>query len=239
MNLPYVSGPEAFTNAHLHYGSPEALLRFASKAIEPTKTAESGIGPDPTIDDEIRALNAFLAANDLELDGVAIQGIFEQNNLRGGREHKVAFIEAAQRVVKIVNARKLATQSLFDYLTDLELANYLFGDDIELAGFYTSDADFHVVITQPFIQGVHPDWNTLVAGLDALGLRHESPASKTSSFVVCADGVGELNVIDLHENNVIQGSHNGDMVPIDAHFFFDSPPHERISMLKVLGFAAE
>jgi hypothetical protein len=45
----------------------------------------------------------------------------------GGTEHKVAAITGAGRVLKVLNAHLLATQSVFDYLTDLDLSNSSLG----------------------------------------------------------------------------------------------------------------
>ena len=42
----------------------------------------------------------------------------EANPMRGGREHRVAFLPDAERVLKVADARMLATESLFDCLTD-------------------------------------------------------------------------------------------------------------------------
>lgn len=48
-------------------------------------------------------------------------------------------------------------EHLFDYLTDHLLSNHFFGDDIRLYGFYFDRSHLHVLLSQPFIAGRHPN----------------------------------------------------------------------------------
>lgn len=154
--------------------------------------------------------------------------------MRSGCEHKVARREAANRVIKDLDTQAIATESLFDYLTDHLLANYFFNDAVRLEGFYQHRGRLHIVISQPYVDGIHPEWDDLISGLKAQGLNHENPTSKTPSFVIGDTPAGAIYINDLHENNVILGSFSGLLHPIDAHFYFDTQA-ERIAALQEPG----
>lgn len=230
----YVSGPESPVKAQDRCGGSKGLLRLAAEAIKPSEATLSGAGACPAVDDEARALIRFAEDMGLMMDAAAIRLLFQTNKIRGGSEHDVAHLKEVQRVIKDLNVRRKATESLFDYLTDFQLANFHFGDDIQLEGFYQDPDGFHIVTSQPLVEGVHPDWETLKAGLEFQGLRHAQPLSRIPSFILPDSGAGEILVIDVHENNVILGRHSGSMEPIDAHFYFDSPG-DRIAALQALG----
>lgn len=227
----YASGPETITKAHDRCGGPQGLLRLAAAAIEPAETDDPGAGACSATDDEAGALTLFADSLPLWLDSEATRELFALNKIRGGSEHAVAHLKKDHRVIKDLNVQRKATESIFDYLTDLLLSNYHFGDDLRLEGFYQTPDSLHIVTSQPFIEGIHPDWETLKNGLEQQGLRHETPLSKIPSFILPDDSAGEILVIDLHENNVILGHFSGHFEPIDAHFYFDSPA-KRIRALK-------
>lgn len=153
--------------------------------------------------------------------------------MRSGSEHKVAHFIPQNRVIKDLDVQAVATESLFDYLTDHLLSNDLFEDAIRLEGFYLHDGRLHIVTSQPFVEGVHPSWDALKEGLEGRGLRHESPNSLIPSFIIEEPSKSPLCINDLHENNVILDS-AGELHPIDAHFYFDTRA-ERIAALQELG----
>ncbi|MFC5456339.1 hypothetical protein [Prosthecobacter fluviatilis] len=153
--------------------------------------------------------------------------------LKGGKEHRVALLPGRNLVLKVADARKLATESLFDYLSDLLLSNYFFDDEIQLLGGMLEGGRLQVVITQPYIDGVHPEWEELKASLIRQNLRDPAPRSLGGNFVLDDDLLGEVDVFDLHPNNVIQDV-TGWLHPIDAHFYFDDRA-ARMTALKTLG----
>ncbi|RYG57195.1 hypothetical protein EON80_28540 [bacterium] len=230
----YASDPQARNKASERFGGSEGLLRIAAKAIEPSETGDTGAGPRTAADHEAWTLIRFAESEGLMLDVVTIRNLFERNKLRGGSEHRVALLREHQRVIKDLNVRLTATETLFDYLTDLLLANHLFGDANHLEGFFVDARNLHIITSQPFVEGTHPDWETLKAGLAARGLRHEAPLSKIPNFVLSTKEVGDIHVFDLHEDNVIHGGASDRMEPIDAHFYFDSVS-DRIAALQALG----
>lgn len=140
--------------------------------------------------------------------------------MRGGKEHRVAPLPDGARVLKVVDVQALATESLYDYLTDLMLSNYYFDDDIQILGAYEKAGRLHLVTSQPYVDGTHPDWVKLQAGLVAQSLRDPSPHSQGGNFVIDDDVLGEVDVFDLHVNNVIMDA-TGWLHPIDAHFYFE------------------
>lgn len=151
----------------------------------------------------------------------------------GGREHRVAFLPDVERVLKVADARKLATESIFDYLTDLLLSNHYFDDDIRLEGCCMKDERILIITTQPYISGIHPEWEELRAGLARHYLRDPSPRSLGGNFIFDDTVLGEVDVFDLHPNNVIQDK-TGWLNPIDAHFYFHDR-QARIAALQKLG----
>lgn len=153
--------------------------------------------------------------------------------MRPGKEHRVAYLASEDRVVKIAVAQALVTESLHGYLTDLILSNFYFDDDLQLLGCYQDRGRLHIVTTQPYVDGQHPDWDELKTGLMEQGLRDPNPFSKSGAFIIDDEVAGEIDVYDLHTNNVIRDS-KGWLNPIDAHFYFDDRP-SRMAALKALG----
>lgn len=178
------------------------------------------------------------------LEPAAVRHLFAEpcNRLAGGMEHEVAVLRTEGLVVKDYDTHLFneagypvykPTECLFDYLTDHLLANHLFGDDIRLKGFYETDGRFHIVITQPFIQGHHPAWSELVVCMERQGLRQSEPGTGKARFWIDGGPAGRLLVTDVHEDNVIVAS-SDIAYPIDVHFAFPGRK-ERIVALKALG----
>lgn len=154
--------------------------------------------------------------------------------MRGGKEHRVAYLPDNGRVIKDADAHALATESLYDYLTDLLLSNHYFDDDLQLLGCYEDGGQrLHIVISQPYVDGTHPDWLELKSGLVAQGLRDPHPRSQGGNFIVDDEMIGEVDVFDLHVNNVIRDA-TGWLHPIDAHFYFGDRA-SRMAALRKLG----
>lgn len=162
-----------------------------------------------------------------------IEARLKASGMKPGKEHRVAFIKEDYRVIKVADAKRLATETLYDYLTDLLLSNYFFEDDLQLLGCYELDGRLQLVTSQPYVSGRHPDWNELKSGLAHMGLRDPGPGSKGGNFIIDDDRAGEIDVYDLHINNVILDS-RGRLNPIDAHFYFDDRS-ARMRVLQILG----
>jgi len=167
------------------------------------------------------------------MDAAAVKALLEANPMRGGKEHRVAYLQAEGRALKVANVHALATESLYDYLTDLLLCNRFFDDDLQMLGCYEEDGLLHLVISQPYVNGTHPDWTELKTGLVAQGICDPYPRSQSGNFILAHDLLGEVDVFDLHVNNVIRDA-TGWLHPIDAHFYFDDRA-ARMAALQTLG----
>ncbi|MGV3661292.1 MAG: hypothetical protein ACO1TE_13980 [Prosthecobacter sp.] len=233
LNQFYLNEHDALTKAHQTFGGPQGLLRSAAQAVTATGADDAGGRPTPPGDNETDALTRFARKAGLMLDSAGVRQYMEQNAMKGGAEHRVAHILSQGRVLKDLDAHALATESLYDYLSDLQLSNAFFGDGLRIEGFYQHLGRLHVVTSQPFIKGVHLDWPGLIAGLIGQGLVEAYPGSHSGAFVIPDTEIGDLDVIDLHTNNVILGE-EGWLHPIDAHFYFDDLKARRAAM-KSLG----
>ena len=167
------------------------------------------------------------------MEPAAVKGVLDAFPMRGGKEHRVAYLPDEGRVIKDADVHALATESLYDYLTDLLLSNHYFDDDLQIVGFYEDGERLHLVTSQPYVDGTHPEWVELKAGLVAQGLRDPHPRSQRGNFIIDDDVLGEVDVFDLHVNNVIRDA-TGWLHPIDAHFYFDDRA-SRIAALQSLG----
>lgn len=162
----------------------------------------------------------------------AVKTLFLARPMRGGKEHRVAYLPDEERVIKDADVHALATESLYDYLTDLLLSNHYFDDDLQMLGFYEDGESLHLVISQPYVDGTHPDWDELKSGLVAQGLRDPQPRSQGGNFIIHDDVIGEVDIFDLHVNNVIRDA-TGWLHPIDAHFYFDDQEARTTALAKL------
>jgi hypothetical protein len=244
LHSTHAPGTETSQNAHVLRGAPPDLLRRAAAVV-------AAAGPDHEHDDpasagkpQIRALADFVRSEGLILDRSIVRQMLTQEPLKRGIEHEVGVLRNEKRVLKDYDPRLLdeetleifykPTDSLFDYLTDMMLCNHLFGDDLKLQGLYEENGLFHVVISQPFVDGTHPDWPTLVEKLEAQGLLQQQAGSTKGRFWVDAGPAGRLLVTDAHEDNVIINPKTTRAELIDVHFSFSSR-EARIQALKALG----
>lgn len=129
MLTAYAKNPSAYHEALIGCGDSQNLLRRAAAAIEGTRANDGQESTGPTSDDEIKALIHFAESLGLLLDAAKMRQFMVQNAMRSGSEHKVAHDVNENRVIKDLNSRAIATESLFDYLTDHLLSNYFFHDD--------------------------------------------------------------------------------------------------------------
>ena len=233
----YLSSPIALQKAHARFGGSQGLLRSAAQSVADAGRDYYGENPGQPGHDEAGVLKAFAEAAGLLLNPEAVAAILHSAEaMEGGKEHQVAWLRNEGRVIKDADVHALATESLYDYLTDLLLSNHFFEDDLQMLGCYELEGRVHLVISQPYIYGRHPDWEELKTGLVKQGLRDPYPNSKGGNFIIDDAIVGELDVFDLHVNNVMRDK-TGWLHPIDAHFYFDDRA-ARMSVLKALGLDA-
>lgn len=171
-------------------------------------------------------------------DAKGVTKLIEDDFLGFGMEHRVGVLRSSLRVLKSYDPRDFIeeegevlnkpTDSLFDYLTDHLLSNYLFGDDVRLEGFYKVREALFIVISQPFIAGKHARLKVMTAALEKLGLR----SLGHNRFEVGEPG-NSLIVTDIHEGNVLI-DRGGNPYVIDVHFKFGSRA-ARLKTLESLG----
>ncbi len=216
----------------VHAGAA-GFLRRAAQSLADAGRGDAPEGAGESIDDEIGVLSDLITRKRRWLSADEVGRELQTDALKGGKEHRVALLPGQNLVLKVADARKLATESLFDYLSDLLLSNHFFDDEIQLLGGMMEGERLQIVITQPYIDGIHPEWAELKAGLIRQNLRDPAPRSLGGNFILDHDVLGEVDVFDLHPNNVIQDA-SGWLHPIDAHFYFNDRA-ARIAALKALG----
>lgn len=201
---PFISITQALGQASdpIVYGRAAGFLRRAAQSL-----ADAGRGDDredsgQSIDDEIRALSDLLTRKRCWLSVDEVEQVLRDDALKGGKEHRVALLPGRNLVLKVADARKLATESLFDYLSDQLLSNHFFDDEIQLLGGLMDGERFQLVLTQPYIDGIHPEWEALKAGLTRQNLRDPSPRALGGNFILDHDLLGEIDIFDMHPNNV-------------------------------------
>ncbi len=219
--------------APIVHGRAAGFLRRAAQSLADAGGGDAPESAGESIDDEIRALSDLLTRKRRWLSVDELEQVLRDDALKGGKEHRVALLPDRNLVLKVADARKLATETLFDYLSDQLLSNHFFDDEIQLLGGMMEGGRLQLVLTQPYIDGIHPEWEDLKAGLTRQNLRDPAPRALGGNFILDHDLLGEVDVFDLHPNNVIQDT-TGWLHPIDAHFYFDNRA-ARIAALKALG----
>jgi len=216
----------------VHAGAA-GFLRRAAQSLADAGGGDASESAGESIDDEIGVLSDLITRKRRWLSADEVGRELQTDALKGGKEHRVALLPGQNLVLKVADARKLATESLFDYLSDQLLSNHFFDDEIQLIGGMLEGGRLQIVITQPYIDGIHPEWSELKAGLIRQNLRDPAPRALGGNFILDHDLLGEVDVFDLHPNNVIQDT-TGWLHPIDAHFYFNDRA-ARIAALKTLG----
>lgn len=102
-----------------------------------------------------------------------------------------------------------------EYLDRLQLANELFGDDIQLLGIIEGPAGMQVVTSQPTVCGEPPLQEEIAAYFEAAGFAMLPPVvvrnSGALSFLRESDGVAAF---DCHAGNFFVSE--GQLLPIDV-----------------------
>ena len=235
LSYTYLNGSASLEKAHLRFAGPAGLLAGAAQALAESTCYDAGKNSPQSSDDEVKHLTLFARASGLLMDAGAVQTFMSEHAMRGGSEHKVAYALKALCVIKDLNTRAINTESLFDYLTDLELSNLFFGDDLRLEGFYEDETErLHIVTSQSWRDGPHPDLPTLKTYFTAHGFETESATGGTGMFFLRDEKAGRIDLFDIKPDNVILEKNTGVVQPIDIHFYFDC--HEdRVKALSKLG----
>jgi len=129
-------------------------------------------------------------------------------SLGGQSEHVVFHLADTGRVLKLTIPSTFGAQSgALAYLDNLEAANRLFGDDIQLHGVLETTGGPSLVTSQPFVTGTIPSSEEVSAWFTSNGYqstghnRWQHPETGTE-------------IADAHIGNLIKTEH-GELVPID------------------------
>ncbi|MBE2284800.1 MAG: hypothetical protein IAE77_15175 [Prosthecobacter sp.] len=131
----------------VHAGAT-GFLRRAAQSLADAGCGDASESAGQSVDDEVRVLSDLITRKRRWLNADEISRELQNDALKGGKEHRVALLPNQNLVLKVADARKLATESLFDYLSDLLLSNHFFDDEIQLLGGTMERERLQVVITQ-------------------------------------------------------------------------------------------
>jgi Serine/Threonine/Tyrosine Kinase found in polyvalent proteins len=230
----YTHGSASLEKAHIRFSGARGLLAGAAQALAESTAYDLGKNSPQSSDDEIKHLADFACASGLMMDATAVRAFMAEHAMRGGSEHKVAYAIKVLRVIKDLDTRAINTESLFDYLTDLELSNFFFGDDLRLEGFFEDERGrLHIVTSQPWRDGPHPDLSTLKAYFIAHGFETESTTGGTGMFFLQDEKAGRIDLFDIKPDNVILEGDTGVVQPVDIHFYFDNHADREKALLRL------
>ncbi|WP_050025197.1 hypothetical protein [Verrucomicrobium sp. BvORR034] len=245
----YLNGPSSKERAveAAQRDGGRVLFQSATQHVEQATASHPGTSGNTYEETELGKLEAAILQQwaeraGLMMDGALVAAWMKANrppNVKQGGEHQVAYDAATQRGVKVVSIPMLATSTVYEYLTDHMLANRFLGDQVELEGFFMAPSRarpeenvLHIVVSQPWVKGSHPNHDDIVRHASDLGMREDPPNSRSASFEFDDPVAGTLTIMDAKSENWIEAE-DGAMVPIDIHFLFNSE-QERRDVMKLL-----
>jgi len=135
-------------------------------------------------------------------------------SIGGGNEHDVFLHEESQRVVKITKigpSRNYGAQGTpLAYLTNLELQNSIFGDDLRFEGLFPCDTGYAIVTSQPFIEGTPASLEEIDDFFESLGFTTLGDFSYRSR-----NATETILLFDCRPDNIFCSSDSGELFPID------------------------
>ncbi|GAA5119788.1 NAD-dependent DNA ligase LigA [Luteolibacter yonseiensis] len=154
--------------------------------------------------------------------------------LGGQSEHTVFHLQSRGRVIKFTLPPYFGAQGdAIAYLKNLEAANQVFGDDIQLHGVLETKLGPALVISQPYVPGVQPTAQEIATWFTSNGY-HSTGHNRWKN-----DESG-VEIADAHVGNLIK-TEDGELVPIDLQILsegdaFAAPPPPAIpTLLEVRG----
>ena len=119
--IPITQALQLALDDSVHAGAA-GFLRRAAQSLADAGCGDASESAGESIDDEIGVLSDLITRKRRWLSADEMGRELQTDALKGGKEHRVALLPNQNLVLKVADARKLATESLFDYLSDLLLS---------------------------------------------------------------------------------------------------------------------
>lgn len=103
----YFDSTRTLEKAHDRFGSSQGLLRCAAQSVADAGRGDDGTGSRESGNDEVRALKQFSSEAGLWMNASAVKDLLEANLMRGGKEHRVAYLQAEGRVLKRLSGKRV------------------------------------------------------------------------------------------------------------------------------------
>jgi hypothetical protein len=209
------------------------VLRSAATNVANATAGHRGIGAhagsqefSAYIQAQRQAFFDWAVKEGLMLDAARTIAWFARNRLAvHSSEHQVAHDKA--RAFKLADIVANGTTGPYEYLSDLWLQNFAFGDDIRIEGVFADGPNVKIVISQPWIVGDHPTPQELEAYLRQ---DHPDYTNVRGTFALTTPvALTGVTVWDNKPANWVRSA-DGTMTPIDLHFLFDDEAHRRTVM---------
>ncbi len=156
---------------------------------------------------------------------------WDLTKVEGGAEHFVWVTneqDGPVRAIKITRGNRGRygnygiSHHVVPYVERIEAANQIFGDDMRIEGYH---ADGRLWVSQPWIDGIHPEPDELRKSLTDRGW-YLDEASVSGSTYLSPDG--RIMLRDAHMLNFIKRNDDGEIVPLDIQI--ESEATERMRL---------
>lgn len=128
-----------------------------------------------------------------------------------GNEHRIFQTEDGRRAIKLTRPPNYGARGgLADYLDNLVLNNYLWGDDLRVEGIRRIAAGLQLIISQPWIAGTPARYDEIRQEMTGRGFAEVKPEH-------FHDPVKGIGVMDARTANIFKDSATGLLIPIDVH----------------------
>jgi len=136
-----------------------------------------------------------------------------------GNEHRIFQSEDGRRAIKLTRPPNFGARgSLADYLDNLVLNNFLWGDDLRVEGIVETPAGLQLIVSQPWIfnepwldeAGAYSEIHRFLTGL---GFREV----RLHTFQRDAADQSPTMLMDARPANILKDAESGLLIPIDVH----------------------
>lgn len=136
-----------------------------------------------------------------------------------GNEHRIFQTEDGKRAIKLTRPPNFGARgSLGDYLDNLILNNYLWGDDLRVEGLIQRAEGLQIIVSQPWI--FNEPWEDDVAAYDEIRNFLKGfgfTETRLHTFRRDTPETGITTIMDARPANILKDAESGCLVPIDVH----------------------